>query len=144
MTDTINLDRFDDLAAAQEEGKAFDLLDEKGQPIGLRLTITGPDSTRTRKAQRDTAQEFSKRAEERALAQQPVPDDEDDQRRAALLSRLTTGWAPNPTISGKSIPFTEENARNFFVRFRIFADQIERLASYRVPFVTSSSKGSAS
>lgn len=141
---TVSLDRFDDLAASQEEGKAFDLLDEMGKPIGLKITLTGPDSKNTRKAMRETAKEFSKRAEERALAGEEAPDDEEDQRRAALLSRVSTGWSPNPSIGGKVVSFSEENARNFFLRFRIFADQIEALAVRRGPFVNSSSAGSAS
>lgn len=144
MVDTINLDRFDDLATSQEEGKEFDLLDEMGKPIGLKLTLVGPDSTRTRKAMKETAKEFSKLAEERALSGKETPEEEERERTAAFLARITTGWAPNPSIAGKAVPFTEENARTFYRRYRIFAEQAEAIAVRRGPFVKSSSAGSAS
>lgn len=143
MTGTISLDRFDSLAASQEEGKEFDLLDEMGKPIGMKVTLVGPDSSRTRKAMKETAQEFSKRAEERAMKGEATPDDEDDQRRASLLAKVTTGWSPNPSIGGKAVPFTEDNALNFFTRFRIFADQVEAIVVRRGPFAPASSVTSA-
>lgn len=134
MTDTVNLDRFDALVQSQEDGIDFDLVDEMGKPIGLKISLVGPDSKQARKAMKEVAQEFSKRAEDRALAGEGTPDDEEDQRTAAYLSKVTTGWSPNPSIAGKAVPFTEENARTFFGRFRIFAEQVEVRAVRRGPF----------
>lgn len=134
MTDTVNLDRFDALVQSQEDGIEFDLVDEMGKPIGLKISLVGPDSKRARKAMKEVAQEFSKRAEDRALAGEATPEDEDDQRQHAYYAKVTTGWSPDPSIAGKAVPFTEENARNFFNRFRMFAEQVELRAVRRSPF----------
>ena len=137
MTETVNLDRFDALVQSQEEGIEFDLLDEKNNPIGLKIRLVGPDSKRARKAKTEVAAEFSKRAEDRALAGEGTPDDEEEHRMAAFLGKVTTGWSPNPSFGGKEVSFTEENARNFFHRFRIFAEQVEVRAVRRGPFAKS-------
>jgi hypothetical protein len=137
----VDLSRFEDLIQSQEDGIDFELLDEMGRPIGLTLTMVGPDSKRARKAMKEVAAEFAARAEDRgSLA--PAEDDEDE-RMASYLSKVTTGWAPNPAIGGKSVPFTEENARNFFIRFRMFTEQAQARAVRRAPFVKSSSYASA-
>ncbi|HEV7435348.1 MAG TPA: hypothetical protein VGO22_10815 [Pseudorhizobium sp.] len=141
---TVDLSRFEALVQSQEEGIEFDLVDELGKPIGLKIGLVGPDSKRTRKAMKEVAAEFSKLAEDRALAGTPTPEDEDDQRQAAFLSKVTTHWSPDPSIGGKAVPFTEENARTFFTRFRIFAEQVEARVVRRGPFAKSSSSGSAS
>ena len=142
MTDTINLDRFDALVKAQEEGIEFDLIDESGAPIGLNLGMVGPDSKRARQAMKAVAAEFAARAEEKASLQ--PSDDEEDERMAAFLAKVTTHWSPNPSVGGRAVPFTEENARNFFTRFRMFAEQAQARAVRRSPFAKSSSTGSVS
>eukprot|EP00913_Durusdinium_trenchii_P008088 g7585.t1 len=111
---------------SQEEGIEFDLVDEMGKPIGLKWGIKGPDSKQARKAQRDVAAEFAKRAEERGNLL--PPDDEDDERMAAFLAKVSTHWSPNPSIGGNEVPFSEENARNFLTRFRIFMEQLTAAA----------------
>lgn len=142
MTSTVSLDRFDALVQSQEEGIEFDLLDEMGQPIGLKLGIVGPDSERSRKAMKAVAAEFAAKAEEKGSLH-PAEDDEDD-RMVAFLSKVTTHWTPNPSIGGKEVLFTEENARTFFSRFRMFTQQAQVLAVRRTPFARSSFSGSAS
>lgn len=132
MSETINLDRFDALVLSQESGIEFELLDELGRPIGLKIGLVGPDSKRARKAQKEVAAEFAKRAEDRGSL---LPsEDEDDERMAAYLSKVTTHWSPDPSIGGKAVPFSEENARNFFTRFRIFTEQVQARAVRRGPF----------
>lgn len=141
MTGTVNLDRFDALVQSQEQGIEFDLVDELGQPIGLKLGLVGPDSERSRKAMKAVAAEFAARAEENASLQ-PAEDDEDE-RMIAFLSKVVTHWTPNPAIGGKEVLFSEENARIFFERFRMFMQQAQARAVRRTPFVKSSSTGSA-
>lgn len=141
MTGTVNLDRFDALVQSQEQGIEFDLVDELGQAIGLKLGIVGPDSERSRKAMKAVAAEFAAKAEEKGSLQ-PAEDD-DDERMIAFLSKVTTHWTPNPSIGGKEVLFTEENARTFYSRFRMFTQQAQVLAVRRTPFVKSSSSGSA-
>lgn len=144
MTDAINLDRFDALIEAQEKGKEFDLVDELGKPIGMKIGLVGIDSKRARQAQREVADEFSKKAEDRAMNGQATPDDEDDQRACAYLAKVSTHWTPDPAIGGKTVPFSEENVRNFYSRFRIFRQQMEARAVWRAPFAPPSSGDSAS
>lgn len=141
---TINLDRFEALIEAQEAGKEFELVDENGKPIGMKIGLVGPDSPRSQDAQRSVAEEFSKRAEDRAMAGEATPKDEGDQRMAAYLAKVATHWTPEPSFGGQAVPFTEENVRNFFVKFRIFREQMEARAVWRAPFAPSSSSGSAS
>lgn len=141
MTDTINLDRFDALVQSQEEGIEFDLLDEMGAPIGLKLGMVGPDSKRSRKAMKDVAAEFAAKAEERGTLH--AAEDEEDERMVAFLSKVVTHWTPNPAIGGKAVPFSEENARTFFSRFRMFMEQAQARAVRRSPFAKSSSTDSA-
>jgi hypothetical protein len=142
MTDTINLDRFDALVQAQEEGIEFELHDEVGAPIGLKLRMVGPDSKRARQAMKAVAAEFAARAEEKASLQ--TAEDEEEERMIAFLSKVVTHWSPNPAIGGKEVPFSEENARTFFSRFRLFTEQVQARAVRRAPFARSSSSDSAS
>ena len=141
MTSTVSLDRFDALVQSQEEGIEFDLLDEMGQPIGLKLGIVGPDSERSRKAMKAVAAEFAAKAESSASLH-PAEDDEDE-RMTSFLAKITTHWTPNPSIGGQAVPFSEENVRNFFARFRMFAEQVQARAVRRSPFAKNSSSGSA-
>lgn len=129
---TVNLDRFDALVQSQEEGIEFDLLDEMGQPIGLKLGMVGPDSKRARQAMKDVAAEFSAKAQEKGTL--AGAEDEEEERMVAFLSKVTTHWAPNPSMGGKAVSFSEENARTFFSRFRIFFEQAQSRAVRRAPF----------
>lgn len=137
MTETIDLSRFEDLIEAQELGIEFELTDELGKPIGMKLGMVGPDSKRARSAVKAVAAEFAAKAEDRgSLA---PSDDEEDERMAAYLSKVVTHWTPEPSIAGKAVKFSEENARNFFVKFRMFAEQAQARAVRRSPFAKGSS-----
>ncbi len=94
QSQVVDLARFEALIDAQEEGIDIDLVDEVGKPIGLKIGLVGPDSKRTRKALKDVAAEFSKRAEDRALAGQATPEDEDDQR-----TRCFPGEGHHPLVT---------------------------------------------
>lgn len=137
MTDSIDLSRFESLVEAQEKGIEFELLDEVGAPIGMKIGIVGPDSKRARAAVKAVAAEFAAKAEDRgSLA---PSDDEEDERMAAYLAKVVTHWSPDPAIGGKAIKFSEENARNFFTKFRMFAEQTQARAVRRSPFAKGSS-----
>ena len=138
---TVSLDRFDALVQSQEEGIEFDLLDEMGSPLGLKLGMVGPDSKRSRKAMKDVAAEFAAKAEERGTLH--AAEDGEDDRMVAFLSKVVTHWTPNPAIGGKEVPFSEENARTFFGRFRMFMEQAQARAVRRSPFAKNSSTDSA-
>lgn len=133
---TVNLDRFDALIDNQEKGIEIDLLDEKGEPIGMKWGMVGPDSDRFQKAVRDVAAEFAKAAAEREKLGEEHPD-EGDTRMIAILAKAATHWAPNPSIGGKNVPFTEENAKNFLTRYRIFFEQIQFKNVRRASFIAS-------
>lgn len=132
MADTVDLSRFERLADAQEKGIELELLDEAGAAIGLKLVVYGPDSERARSSLKAVAKEFADKAEA-AGTLAPAGDDADE-RMVAYLSKIVGGWSPNPSIGGKAVVFSEENARVFFSRFRIFREQAEFVALRRLPF----------
>lgn len=133
---TVNLDRFDALIDNQEKGIEIDLLDEKGDPIGMKWGMVGPDSDRFQKAVRDVAAEFANAAAEREKLGEEHPD-EGDTRMIAILAKAATHWTPNPSIGGKNVPFTEENAKNFLTRYRIFFEQVQFKNVRRASFIAS-------
>lgn len=138
MTDeTVSLDGLVSLVENQERGIEIEILNEQGKPLGLKITIVGPDSDRMQKAMREVAAEAAKAAAERENMGEAGPDDADG-RMIAILAKATKGWAPNPTIAGKVIPFTEENVRNLYSRFRIIRDQVEAKAVRRASFTAGS------
>ncbi len=131
----IDLSRFEALVQSQEEGIDVELLDENGKAIGLKIGIVGPDSDRSQRAVREVAAEFAKAAAERESLE-PATDDS-DARMVAILAKISTHWAPNPVIGGKVVEFSEENAKAFYAKFRLFRDQIEAKAVRRAPFAKS-------
>jgi hypothetical protein len=137
----VDLSRFEAMNKAQEDGIETDLFDEAGKPIGMKLTIHGPDSAIARKAVKDVAKQFAAKAEARGDLS-PSEDDEDE-RMIAYLAKVTSGWSPNPSIGGKAVPFSEDNALRFFSLFRMFAEQARGVALRRAPFARGSSTTSA-
>ncbi|MEY9719760.1 hypothetical protein ABIA22_002250 [Sinorhizobium fredii] len=137
MTDKfVDLSGLEALVQSQEEGIDVEILNERGQPLGLTIHIVGPDSERMQKAIRDIPAEFAKAAAERESLGE-APEDEGDARMIAILARATVSWAPNPKIGGHVIPFTEENVRNLYKKFLIIKEQIEAKAVRRVSFTRS-------
>ncbi|MGR9477015.1 hypothetical protein [Rhizobium leguminosarum] len=130
-----DLSGLESLIQSQEEGIEIDILNERGEPIGLKIGFVGPDSDRMQKAMRDVAAEFAKKAAERSSLE-PATDDSDD-RMIAILAKSTTHWSPNPKIGGQVVPFSEENVRNLYAKFRIIRDQIEVRAVRRSSFTKS-------
>jgi hypothetical protein len=136
-----DLSGLESLLQSQEEGIEIDILNEQGKPIGLKIGIVGPDSDRMQKAMRDVTAEFAKAAAERGSLE-AAPDDGDG-RMIAILAKATIHWTPNPKIGGQVIPFSEENVRNLYSKFRIIREQVEVRAVRRSSFTKSSSAASA-
>lgn len=133
--DFADLSGLESLLQSQEQGIEIDILNEQGKPIGLKIGFVGPDSDRMQKAMRDVAAEFAKKAAERSSLD-PAADatDDADERMIAILAKSTTHWTPNPKIGGQVIPFSEENVRNLYAKFRIIRDQVEVRAVRRSSF----------
>ncbi|KKZ89069.1 hypothetical protein [Rhizobium phaseoli] len=127
-----DLSGLESLIQSQEQGIEIEILNEKGEPIGLKIGFVGPDSDRMQKAMREVASEFAKKAAERSSLD-PATDDADD-RMIAILAKSTTHWSPNPKIGGQVVPFSEENVRNLYAKFRIIRDQVEVRAVRRSSF----------
>ncbi len=136
-----DLSGLETLLQSQEVGIEVEILNEQGKPIGLKIGIVGPDSDRMQKAMRDVTAEFAKAAAERGSLE-AAPDDGDG-RMIAILAKATTHWTPNPKIGGQVIPFSEENVRNLYSKFRIIREQVEVRAVRRSSFTKSSSPASA-
>lgn len=128
----VDLSGLEALVANQEQGIEVDILNEQGKPIGLKIGIVGPDSERMQKAMRDVASEFAKAAAERGSMAES--GDDTDARMIAILAKASTHWTPNPKIGGQVVPFTEENVRNLYSKFRIIREQIEGKAVRRISF----------
>lgn len=124
------------LVQSQEEGIEIELLNEKGEKLGLSVRVVGPDSDRMQKALRDVAADFAKAAVAAGDLGATVNEDE-GARMSAILSKATLGWSPNPKIGGQVIPFSEENARNLYAKFKIIRDQVEAKAARRASFTKS-------
>ncbi|QJS27475.1 hypothetical protein [Rhizobium ruizarguesonis] len=136
-----DLSGLESLIQSQEQGIEVEILNEQGKPIGLRIGIVGPDSDRMQKAMRDVTAEFAKAAAERGTLE--AATDDGDGRMVAILAKATTHWTPNPKIAGQVIPFSEENVRNLYSKFRIIREQVEVRAVRRSSFTKSSSPASA-
>ncbi|QIG67260.1 hypothetical protein EVB37_024 [Rhizobium phage RHph_TM3_3_3] len=130
-----DLSGLESLIQSQEQGIEIDIVNERGEPIGLKIGFVGPDSDRMQKAMRDVAAEFAKKAAEHSSLD-PAADDADD-RMIAILAKSTTHWSPNPKIGGQVVPFSEENVRNLYAKFRIIRDQVEVRAVRRSSFTKS-------
>ncbi|RVP32283.1 hypothetical protein CN082_04555 [Sinorhizobium meliloti] len=129
----VDLSGLEALVQSQEEGIEIDILNEQAKPIGLKIRVVGPDSDRMQKAVRDVAAEFAKAAADRESLGEAREDDS-DARMVAILAKATISWSPNPKIGGSVVPFSEENVRNLYTKFRIIREQVEVRAVRRGSF----------
>lgn len=129
----VDLSGLEALVQSQEAGIEITIFNEKGEPIGLKIGVVGPDSERMQKAMREVAAEFAKAAAERDNLGEAAAD-EAESRLIAILAKSTTHWSPDPKIGGQVIPFSEENVRNLYTRFKIIRDQVEAKAARRASF----------
>lgn len=141
MEDFADLSGLEALVANQEQGIEVDILNEQGKPIGLKIGIVGPDSDRMQKAMREVSADFAKAAAERGSMAEGGDDSET--RMIAILAKASTHWTPNPKIAGQVVPFSEENVRNLYSKFRIIREQIEAKAVRRLSFTPASQTTSA-
>jgi hypothetical protein len=135
MDDFADLSGLEANVASQEQGIEIDVLNEMGKPLGLKIGIVGPDSDRMQKAVREVTADFAKAAAERDSLDEAT--DDSDARLIAILAKATTHWSPNPKIGGQVIPFSEENVRNLYSKFKIIRDQMEAKAVRRSSFTPS-------
>lgn len=131
--DFVDLSGLEALVQAQEDGLDIELVNERGEKLGLVLRVVGPDSDRMQKAMRDVAAEFAKAAAEKGSLTEAVGEDEGE-RLSAILAKATISWSPNPKIGGQVVPFSEANARNLYSKFKIIRDQVEAKAARRASF----------
>ncbi|RVK56906.1 hypothetical protein CN162_12625 [Sinorhizobium meliloti] len=129
----VDLSGLEALVQSQEKGIEIDILNEQAKPIGLKIRVVGPDSDRMQKAVRDVAAEFAKAAADRESLGEAREDDS-DARMVAILAKATMSWSPNPKIGGSVVPFSEENVRNLYTKFRIIREQVEVRAVRRGSF----------
>ncbi|MDX0530741.1 hypothetical protein GOE00_02405 [Sinorhizobium medicae] len=129
----VDLSGLEALVQSQEEGIEIEILNEQAKPIGLKIRVVGPDSDRMQKAVRDVAAEFAKAAADRESLGEAREDDS-DARMVAILAKATMSWSPNPKIAGSVVPFSEENVRNLYTKFRIIREQVEVRAVRRGSF----------
>lgn len=129
----VDLSGLEALVQSQEEGIEIDIMNEQAKPIGLKIRVVGPDSDRMQKAVRDVAAEFAKAAADRESLGEAREDDS-DARMVAILAKATMSWSPNPKIGGSVVPFSEENVRNLYTKFRIIREQVEVRAVRRGSF----------
>ncbi|PLT89665.1 hypothetical protein BMJ35_14050 [Sinorhizobium medicae] len=129
----VDLSGLEALVQSQEEGIEIEILNEQAKPIGLKIRVVGPDSDRMQKAVRDVAAEFAKAAADRESLGEAREDDS-DARMVAILAKATMSWSPNPKIGGSVVPFSEENVRNLYTKFRIIREQVEVRAVRRGSF----------
>ncbi|MDX0517196.1 hypothetical protein GOD64_27785 [Sinorhizobium medicae] len=129
----VDLSSLEALVQSQEEGIEIDIMNEQAKPIGLKIRVVGPDSDRMQKAVRDVAAEFAKAAADRESLGEAREDDS-DARMVAILAKATMSWSPNPKIGGSVVPFSEENVRNLYTKFRIIREQVEVRAVRRGSF----------
>ncbi|WP_208179901.1 hypothetical protein [Sinorhizobium medicae] len=139
----VDLSGLEALVQSQEEGIEIDILNEQAKSIGLKIRVVGPDSDRMQKAMRDVAAEFAKAAAERESLGEP-PSDDGDARMIAILAKATVSWSPNPKIGGSVVPFSEENVKTLYTKFRIIRDQVEVRAVRRSSFTKGSLAASVS
>ncbi|NTE87195.1 hypothetical protein [Agrobacterium rubi] len=134
--DFVDLSGLEALVQSQEDGIDIELVNEKGEKLGLSVRVVGPDSDRMQKAMRDVSAEFAKAAVDAGTLAENIGDD-DGARLSAILSKATLGWSPNPKIGGQVVPFSEANARNLYSKFKIIRDQVEAKAARRSSFTKS-------
>lgn len=134
-SDFVDLSGLEALVQKQNDGIEIDIYNELGEPTGLKIGIVGPDSDRMQAGMREVTAEFAAAAAKReSLEDGEAQPDTSDTRMIAVFAKATTHWSPNPKIGGSVIPFSEENVRNLYTKFRIIRDQVEAKAGRRASF----------
>lgn len=119
-----------DLAAYSDEGAELVLVHPiTGKPLDAKITVIGPDSPRSRQAQRALLDQLM---EDRRKGK--TPDDiETERRAAAMAAALTIGWS-GIEWNGEPLPCTRENVMRVYTERRWVREQVEGFAAERANF----------
>jgi hypothetical protein len=97
----MTLDEIMSNVADQDRGRTLDLLDPfSGDPVGIKLTVTGPDSNVARRARLRFADELAEMAD----ANGRVSAEHRENARLNSLASLVLTW--DAQVDGKPVPFS--------------------------------------
>lgn len=117
------------LADEQDAGHSFELRDPvQGEPLGIRLTIAGPDSKIANKAraevERSIAHHTRKGGEVPPRERQRIMDD--------FLAAVTLGW--DAKEDGQDVPFSRESFQRLLDAGQWVRGQVDLFAGDRSPY----------
>lgn len=134
--DFIDLTLLDENLQLQEEGLEVHIVGPDNKPLGLIITVYGPDSAAAERA----LKEMQKEEEAEAAKDGSLEEDTaTGQRRRSIvyLSKLTKGWNKPPRVDGEELKFSEENAKRLYTKYPIIKGQVEFKAERRSSFIKS-------
>ena len=127
-----DLSAFDGLLTQQEEGVAVEIIHPAtGEPLGLTITVAGPDSTRAKTAERAMINRRLK-----AQKTKPMTADELQAEGLRKLAACAISW-DGMVSDGKPLECNVENAMLAFERAPWIAEQVAEAAGNRAAFFTS-------
>ncbi|MCS0459537.1 hypothetical protein [Rhizobium favelukesii] len=134
--DFIDLSLLDENLLLQEEGIEVEILGPTNKPTGLKITIYGPDSSRSAQAVKELTALIEKEAAKEGDADVDSPE---AQRRRSIiyLAKVTKGWNLPPVVDGEKLSFSEENAVKLYTKYPIIEGQIRFKADRRGSFIKS-------
>lgn len=134
----IDLSQFDDLASTQEAGIAVEIKGpDRRTPLGLTITIAGPDSSRQKLAVHEI---LNARLASEDAAPQSAADIERNQ--TAVMAKATISWSPNPKFDGKEWECNADNATALYRKYPFILEQVRAKADNRAAFTKGSSTSS--
>lgn len=131
----IDLDAFDALQRAQEEGVEVPIYKPGTTEALFTIRVAGPDSERFEAAEQ-------RAIEERVAAQGPLSRSEEIEAGARFLARISMGWTLKDR-GGKPVKFTEEAATKLFREYKAIRKTVDGVAANRNRFTPRSSMASA-
>ena len=128
-TDVVDLDAFDSVIKRQNDGMPVEIKAMDGKtPLGLTITIAGPDSDFAQTA-REELQDEAVDAETFRLSPKDM-----DERGLRYLAKVTLAWSAPIRMGGVDLPLNEENAMAVYRKYRFIREQIDRKANNRALF----------
>lgn len=131
-TKAVDLTAFDGLQAAQDEGVPVEILHPAtGEPLGMTITVAGPDSVHAKNFDRTVINRRLRGRKTKAL-------DAGEVQEAALrkLAACTLSWT-DVVDGGKALECNRENALLVYNRLPFIAEQVAEAAGDRAAFFTS-------
>lgn len=130
---SVDLSQFDAALEKMESGVEVSILGMDGKPLGLSITVAGPDSERAQKAREALHQED---VESERLA--PLTPAELYARGTRFLAKITIGWSAPVKIGGEEIQFSEANTIRLYEKYRFIREQVDAAAGSRAGFFLAS------